>query len=834
MSKTINLGRVTAYADAVAAGYTGTREQFANDLANAANYAAEAGDAAETATEAATTASTAAETATDKAEEASADAEQAHADAQAILVAKETAVAAANTASSKAGEAANSAQQAAASETAAAGSATTASNAATSATASKNAAAASETNAANSASQASQTLTNVNQAGATQVAAIQAKGTEVLNSIPADYTELSNDVDDLKSDLNAVEELTIKKESITETDSIKSELTWTDGYYMDASGDSHSSGTYSYSSEIPVVEGNIIATGGYNEFRFLTAYANGSAVSDKGSNNSFKTYTVPSGITSVIVTMTTERAQSSTVDVTLTHTEIITSNILDEDIEALQSDVAGIRTSIENIPAENLDTVTRTGHNYLEDISEEHENQYWNGSTVGGSISLMNNSYYVAVLLPISRHGIYNYYDGGNNIRFVHYLDNDKKLLLYDSSPGKIIDATSESIKYVAITCSKSRYATATIVFGDEAPYDRYSVSGQWVFNDLLIDSPIHAYLPPEICVGVGRTIELYNNLVCLEADKYHLYWSCSVGVAYGRKFSIVGTENNVGTYPLTLNIYDDELNVVKSLTSTVKVIENEIASALNILPIGDSLTNEKAWLEEVQNLSSDKIAYIGTRSRSGLTYAHEGRSGASAAWYNADSTYTFDSNYVGNPEISGTSNPFWDGTKFSLAHYISTQASTIGTPDAVQLLLGTNGMALNPTTNVNNIKAIVDSIIDEYPNMPIFVCNTIYRSNQDGYHSTGADGYVAVSGFQFSEDVKVMNLQKALSEALADYSNVHMVPLSVCMDRDNDFGQVEVPVNPRLTTVTTHIANESVHPQTAGYMQMADVIYSSYIAHLS
>ena len=204
MSKTINLGRVTAYAEAVAAGYTGTREQFANDLANAANYAAEAGDAAETATEAATTASTAAETATTKAEEASADADQAHADAQAILGAKETAVAAANTASSKAGEAANSAQQAAASETAAAGSATTASNAAASATASKNAAATSETNAANSANAAAQTLTNVNQAGATQVAAIQAKGTEVLNSIPADYTELSNDVDDLKSDLENV------------------------------------------------------------------------------------------------------------------------------------------------------------------------------------------------------------------------------------------------------------------------------------------------------------------------------------------------------------------------------------------------------------------------------------------------------------------------------------------------------------------------------------------------------------------------------------------------------------------------------------------------------
>ena len=249
MSKTINLGRVTAYADAVAAGYTGTREQFANDLANAANYAAEAGDAAETATEAATTASTAAETATTKAEEASADAEQAHADAQAILGAKETAVAAASTASSKAGEAANSAQQAAASETAAAGSATTASNAATSATASKNAAATSETNAANSANAAAQTLTNVNQAGATQVAAIQAKGTEVLNSIPADYTELSNDVDDLKSDLDDITSV-ITSENVFD----QANATITSGKYLNyTNGNEGTNEDYCYVNDyIPV------------------------------------------------------------------------------------------------------------------------------------------------------------------------------------------------------------------------------------------------------------------------------------------------------------------------------------------------------------------------------------------------------------------------------------------------------------------------------------------------------------------------------------------------------------------------------------------------------
>lgn len=63
----------------------------------------------------------------------------------------------------------------------------------------------------------------------------------------------------------------------------------------------------------------------------------------------------------------------------------------------------------------------------------------------------------------------------------------------------------------------------------------------------------------------------------------------------------------------------------------------------------------------------------------------------------------------------------------------------------------------------------------------------------------------------------------------LKGYSEVYIVPLSVCMDRDNNFGQVSVPVNPRLTSVTRNIAVESVHPQESGYLQMADVMYSIY-----
>lgn len=372
--------------------------------------------------------------------------------------------------------------------------------------------------------------------------------------------------------------------------------------------------------------------------------------------------------------------------------------------------------------------------------------------------------------------------------------------------------------------------------------YDANLINKYEFKPDLIPDASanvnLHVYLPSEICVGIGRTIELYNDLVCLEANKYHLHYSCSVGVQYARKFSIVGT--TTGTYTLSLQIFNDEKQMVWYGTSNIKVVANSITNQLKIVPIGDSLTNLKPWLSEVQSLSDSKILYIGTRGRSDNPIRHEGRSGFSAEDYNANTEYTFDDNYQGASGTSGTVNPFWDTTnnKFSLAHYINTQGATVGTPDAVQLFLGTNDVfgGASAEESAGYITDLIDAIRAEYPNMPVFVCNTIYRSNQNGYYSSGGQGFTSASGWAFDSDLKIMELQNALKSAIAqkNYTNVFIVPLSVCMDRDYDFGQVEVAVNPRLQDVTVNIPSESVHPQNAGYMQIADVIYSSFIAHLN
>ena len=225
-----DLGAVTAYADAVAHGYTGTREDFGKLLAGAgqnladaaaAKDAAEAaadnaGSAAQTATDAAGTAGQAAGAATNAAGAASTSAGAAAQSAEAA----ETAQQGAENAAKKAVEAKTGADNALKD----AGTAKeAASNYADAAADSATAAATSETNAANSASAAAgsaaaaaQTKAEVGtlgdekkqalqDEGTAQQAAIEKKGQDTLATIPENYTQTVQKVSQLKEDTAALQ-----------------------------------------------------------------------------------------------------------------------------------------------------------------------------------------------------------------------------------------------------------------------------------------------------------------------------------------------------------------------------------------------------------------------------------------------------------------------------------------------------------------------------------------------------------------------------------------------------------------------------------------------------
>lgn len=619
--------------------------------------------------------------------------------------------------------------------------------------------------------------------------------------------------------------------------------------YLGLNGSFNSSSSYEHCTDyIPVAENDVVRAyrvqAAYTDFasltmRFITAYdSTKAALPAKGAEGSLS-YTVPAGVAYVRIS----RAKN-------TNHPMITVNSVSSGYSAWFAPYYMADNGFNDI---DIDTETNFDNIYLnwDNVNRLNPDDCQIGKYIGYNGVVYNNSSYfmsghIAIrpgetlyiysnrIGQVSRtfryYSIYdqdgNHIGGGENVSSIAYVSGAKYVII---STAYRSDNTAFQPAGTMVTTNSA--PTKFIAYGSTNPQFKA------MFVPEIPESVPLVYLPSEICVGVGRTIELYNELVCRNASKYHLHYTCNVGTQYERKYTIVGVQNKIGSYGLTLDVYDDNMIRVWTGTSTVKVVENNIANTLNVLPIGDSLTNRKPWLLEVQNLSNSKIHFIGTRGLSTDPFHQEGRSGFTASDYNSNKSYTYDNNYVGNPNFSASANPFWDAlnSKFSLSYWITNQAGTVGTPDVVQFFLGTNGLAIDPTPTVNAIVAMVDSVQDEYPNMPIFVCNTIYHSNQNGYYSSGGDGYVgSVGDWAYNNDLKTMNLQLALVEALSGYSNVYFAPLSVCMDRENDFGQVEVPVNPRLTTVTTTIPVEYTHPQNAGYWQIADVLYSCYCAHLS
>jgi lysophospholipase L1-like esterase len=358
---------------------------------------------------------------------------------------------------------------------------------------------------------------------------------------------------------------------------------------------------------------------------------------------------------------------------------------------------------------------------------------------------------------------------------------------------------------------------------------------GSKIPDDLLTVPDFKAFLPKEICVAVGRTIELYNKQVCVYADRYYFEWICNVGANLTRKFSITGTSANIGEYSLKLNIRDKNNNVVWFGTTTVKIVNNVITAPITVCPIGDSLTNSKPWLAETRTLSGNMIKYVGTRwngDTQGGNLNHEGRSGWSYGSYMSNATYTFDNNGV------SSANPFWNPTtsRFDWNYYKSTSGLN---PSTVQIFLGTNSLpdyTSDFTTNAAavGIKQVVDYIRQDDANIPIFVVNTLYRPSQNGIGNTvNTDGYSdAQNKYKLKEDMKIFGLMKSLSILLDSYTKVYFMPIALAHDSEFNFGQQNVAVNPRNSGVTEVYPIDSVHPQTPGYLQMADIMYSTICAH--
>lgn len=320
----------------------------------------------------------------------------------------------------------------------------------------------------------------------------------------------------------------------------------------------------------------------------------------------------------------------------------------------------------------------------------------------------------------------------------------------------------------------------------------------------------IEAYLPEDLYVAVGSSMEIYNNQVAWTGlrEGYSFNWDCPVGENLSDRFSITGREDQIGAYPLVLTIYDYNVNEIMTLKSTLHVVDGTMEKEYSIMNMGDSLSNGREWYRTIFYLSDGQLTFTGTR---GWTkYSHEGRNGFSAEDYLKPTEYVEEG-------VNEGVHPFYDPAQemFDWNYY---KLYTGKDPSAIQIFLGTNGLADNPDKTVSAIDEMIDNIRRHDKEIPIYLVNTIYWADQETIGSmVRQDGTAFLQGeFKNRCDKRIMDLMLAMDRKFGDRKDVTLIPLALLHNSSENF-------NP----------DDALHPNEAGYQQFAEAMYSVYCGTL-
>ena len=332
-------------------------------------------------------------------------------------------------------------------------------------------------------------------------------------------------------------------------------------------------------------------------------------------------------------------------------------------------------------------------------------------------------------------------------------------------------------------------------------------------------ESGVEIYLPDVYYAASGLTMEIYNSQITNQGahiSKYDVLWECEVGESLERKYSVTATEELIGDYPLEVSVFDVDGTLLAKKESTLSIVKAK-QWQFSILAIGDSLSADGDLYAKLQEHLGNQLICNGTRGYEG--FLTEARLGFSAADYLSETGYYLEE----GEEV----HKFWNPEKKSFDWNYYKQTTGFN-PDVILLHLGTNGL-LSGDENAENICRIVELIRKDDKNIPIYVVNTIYQSDQNGIGSMRMNhGALMFQGqYKQQRDLAVFNLMRYLARELENEKNVYLVPAGISMDSAYAFTTEERAVNP-YSDVTEAVAVDAVHPAASGYYQIADTIYST------
>lgn len=461
--------------------------------------------------------------------------------------------------------------------------------------------------------------------------------------------------------------------------------------------------------------------------------------------------------------------------------------------------------------------------------------------------------------------------DGGENVITVTLTNGNKSTFtIKNGSKGNKGDA-GNGIKSIAKTSTSGLVDTYTITLTDDTTAIFTVTNGKDGANGAGEETPF-IVLPSELYAVVGHEFVLYYNniLGAMRPEDFAVtteFPSGStlmnreepyIGAMFEWGLRIMPQEKHIGNHTLTIKVFNRRTwNVVAIKSVTLVISEEKAFSDGRILIIGDSLTEACVYIAELERMLNNGIKSVGTLNKSisfngGTANLNtEGRSGACSygyvnrevvcgnytnPFYNPDETYTLtlDDKYSGEGVYASALPVDNSGSKsvishhFDFAYYMAN--SGVEEPDAVFINLGSNcGNRSSYKTAYMSFCAMVDRIRAYSATLPIFI-HLWPPKSEAGSTDRKASG--SVSGWVNKRTYFYEIIQFFIDKFDGD-SRVILVPTYTMIDPVYDFKRQTIPVSARNTEQVTLGQSDGIHPDTAGYLHMADSYFNAMMAWL-
>ena len=285
-----------------------------------------------------------------------------------------------------------------------------------------------------------------------------------------------------------------------------------------------------------------------------------------------------------------------------------------------------------------------------------------------------------------------------------------------------------------------------------------------------------------------------------VDARKISGYFIGSVSSRYEHKFII---QNPTANANVNFDVFQWSMNSKTSKPISFEVVNDVSISGKKVMFIGDSITEQGAYIYYLQN--EHGIVSVGTRTTTGLSgvgsgIPTEGRSGWGAYNYCHDDTFlTFDNKFF-NPSTQ----------EFDFSYYMAE--NNVDVPDAVFINLGTNDIVRSTMEQMyQSYVKMVESIKAYNSSIPVFLWLPPTRA------LAANSAYIEVDDCMKAHN-RILNFDNKETDG------IYLVPVSMVIDNFTDYPftqEVESAYNSQQITV----AVDTIHPAISGHHKASDLI---------